>query len=288
MSDTHAPMVLACIDGSKLTASVCDYAAWVSLGLDAPLKLLHNLEQPLASPVADLSGSIGLGSQEHLLAELTEVEAQRSKLLLERGKLMLEGARARVMEAGANEPKVSQRHGSLVESLIDLEDDIQVLVLGIRGKAHEDDQRHLGAQLETIVRALHRPILVVNSVFTPPQRVMLAYDGSVAAQKALTILATTPIFKALPCHLVYVGDNSPTHDRLLTEAETELKQAGMDVRVDRLEGKGEEVLCRYRDEHNIDLTVMGAYSHTRLRELLLGSFTTKMLVNMEKPLLLLR
>lgn len=32
-------------------------------------------------------------------------------------------------------------------------------------------------------------------------------------------------------------------------------------------------------KNNIDLTIMGAFSHTRLREMLLGSFTVKMLVN---------
>ena len=37
--------VLACIDGSPQAAAVCDCAAWASLQLDAPLTLLHVLDQ---------------------------------------------------------------------------------------------------------------------------------------------------------------------------------------------------------------------------------------------------
>ncbi len=81
--------VLACIDGSQYSAAVCDYAAWISLGLEAPLTLLHNIEHSANVTSPDLSGTIGLGSQEALLEELTSIEAQRSRLLLEQGKLLL-------------------------------------------------------------------------------------------------------------------------------------------------------------------------------------------------------
>lgn len=74
-------MVLACIDGSSLTEAVCDYAAWIAQRVDAPLKLLHIIDHHHeAAALSDLSGNIGLDSQEHLLEELTAVEQQRSKL----------------------------------------------------------------------------------------------------------------------------------------------------------------------------------------------------------------
>ena len=33
--------VLAAVDGSHYSEAVCDYAAWASLVLDAPLKIIH-------------------------------------------------------------------------------------------------------------------------------------------------------------------------------------------------------------------------------------------------------
>jgi nucleotide-binding universal stress UspA family protein len=47
-------------------------------------------------------------------------------------------------------------------------------------------------------------------------------------------------------------------------------------------------LANYQVEKNIDLMVMGAFGHSRIREILLGSFTAKMLEKTQRPLLLLR
>ncbi|NPZ02087.1 universal stress protein, partial [Pseudomonas aeruginosa] len=44
----------------------------------------------------------------------------------------------------------------------------------------------------------------------------------------------------------------------------------------------------YQKEHGIDLLVMGAYGHSRIRQFLVGSTTTSMLRTTISPLLLLR
>ncbi|SDK80999.1 universal stress protein, partial [Billgrantia gudaonensis] len=44
----------------------------------------------------------------------------------------------------------------------------------------------------------------------------------------------------------------------------------------------------YQAEHDIDLLVMGAYGHSRIRHLLVGSTTTAMLRQAERSVLLLR
>lgn len=287
---TNTNRVLACIDGSSLTEAVCDYAAWIAQRVDAPLKLLHNIDHhPETAVTLDLSGSIGLGSQEHLLEELIAVEQQRSKLRLQQGKLLLQAAKDRVIQAGIANPDSNQRHGSLVESLIELEDSIRVLVIGIRGKVHENQPDKIGAKLESIIRSLHKPILVVNDAFKAPQRIMIAYDGSKATEKAIDMVAISPLYKGLTCHLVNVSKDDAATEQLLEAAVSKLKTAGgIEVTTKKLQGKPDQALCEYQDKHDIDMIVMGAFSHTRLHDLLLGSFTTKMLLNAKKPLLLLR
>ncbi len=70
--------VVACIDGSNITPAVCDYAAWASLRLGAPLKFLHVLDKAeYPTTPKNLSGNIGLGSRERLLNELTELDEKR-------------------------------------------------------------------------------------------------------------------------------------------------------------------------------------------------------------------
>ncbi|WP_444888071.1 universal stress protein [Microbulbifer sp. JMSA008] len=281
------PLILSCIDGSHYTGAVCDYSAWLADSLGAPLKLLHNIERSEVPAVTDFTGSIGLGSQEELLEELTALEQQRAQLLVKQGKLMLQAARTRVEAAGVGQVMSCQRHDSLPESVVELEDSIRVLVLGIRGEEHADSDQGLGAQLETVVRALHKPILVVNREFQPPKRIMLAYDGSEAARKALSLVAESPLFRQMSCHLVNVGP-ADVAEKLLAQASAELDTAGLAVTASHLEGNPVEALIAYQSEHQIDLTVMGAFSHNRLRDLLMGSITAKMLLKTRQPLLLLR
>lgn len=287
MTESTTPVVLAGIDGSNISHAVADYAGWIAARVDAPLKLLHNLERLETPMVADLTGSIGLGTRETLLEELTEVESRRSKIMLEQGKLMLEEARKRATAFDVQHTILCQRHGGLPETLVDMEEDIRVLVLGVRGEAH-DNQQGLGNQLETVIRALHKPVLVVNRNFERPERIMLAYDDSEAAQKALNMLVTSPLYKGMTCHVVHVGKDDQQTDELLGRARQRLEQAGLDVRVAKLKGTPEEELIAYQEQHGIQMIVMGSFGHSRLREMLLGSFTLKMLEKVKIPLLLLR
>jgi nucleotide-binding universal stress UspA family protein len=286
---TKQAQVLACIDGAALTEAVCDYAAWISRQTEAPLKLLHTINHHHETSItSDFSGNIGLGTQEHLLEEITNLEQQQSKLKMKQGKLILQAATEHVEKKGITNSTSTQRH-DLIEAVIDLENDIRVLVLGLRGQVHESQENQIGAKLEAVIRALHRPILIVNDNFSTPERIMIAYDGSEAADKAIDMVASSPLYKGLTCHLVCVNKNEGTAAKLLEQAADKLKAAD-DIKVitAKLKGKPELELCTYQEQQSIDLTVMGAFSHTRLHDMLLGSFTHKMLVNTKKPLLLLR
>ena len=287
---TTKPQVLACIDGAALTESVCDYAAWISQKTGAPLTLLHTINHHHETAVtANLSGNIGLGSQEHLMEEIISLEQQQSKLKLQQGKLILKAAADHIEKKAVFDATSTQRHGDLIEAVIDLESDIRVLVLGLRGQVHDNKENQIGAKLEAVIRALHKPILIVNDSFKTPERIMIAYDGSEAADKAVDMVATSPLYKGLSCHLVCVNKNDNTASKLLEQASNKLQAADdIDVITTKLKGKAEQELCAYQQEHDIDLTVMGAFSHTRLHDMLLGRFTHKMLINTKKPLLLLR
>lgn len=288
MNNNHRSTVLACIDNSRFNSAVVDYAAWVSRTVNNPLKLLHNIERR-QTPQSDLSGNIGLGARERLMEELTELEAQSAKASMQHGKQMLEEASARATAKGATEISTLQRHGTLADSLIEMEEEIRVLLMGVRGEDHQDDQNHIGSQLETVIRNMHRPVLIVNSQFeAPPQRIMLAYDGSESAKKALEMVATSPLYQGIICHVVHVTKSEQDDDALLTEANQRLQSAGITTETASLQGDVEPTLMDYRTQHNIDMTVMGAFGHSRLRELLFGSTTIKMLCHSRVPLLLLR
>lgn len=278
--------VIACIDGSRITSAVCDYAAWASRQLEAPLNFLHVLGRSEYPVPADLSGNIGLGSREHLLQELAELDEKRSKVALEQGRLMLDAAKARAVADGVTSPITSrQRHGELVDTLLELESDIRLLVMGRQGDSAGE---HIGSHLENVVRTLHRPILVIPADYTAPRRILVAFDGSATTRKAVEMVAASPLFRGLPCHVVMVGADKPEAHEQLDWARTTLEQAGFEVTANLRAGQVEDVLCAYRTEHAIDLIVMGAYGHSKIREFLVGSTTTKLIRQAKIPLLLLR
>lgn len=280
--------VLACIDGSPQASAVCDCAAWATLRLGSPLSLLHVLDQQRYPLSGDFSGIIGLGSREFLLEELAALDEKRNKLALEEGRMLLDAARQRVIDAGAPEPELRQRHGNLVGSLRELESEIRLLVIGKQGEDSSDDARLIGSNLENVIRTLHRPILVTPASFLPPTTAMFAFDASDTARKGVDMLAASPLLKGIPIHLVTVSNDTYEARAALDSARDKLSAVGFEVRVAVLEGDVEAKLRAYQTEHAIELLVMGAYGHTRIRQFFVGSTTTKMLNSVSTPLLLLR
>ena len=278
--------VMACIDGSASATAVCDCAAWASERLSAPLTLLHVLDHGQYPVPQDLSGHIGLGSREHLFVELAELDAKRSKVALEQGRLMLDAAKSRVLAAGASDPELRQRHGDLLECLQELEPTTRLLVMGRQGEA--GGSRQVGSHLENVIRTVHRPILVTTEQFKVPRSLMFAYDGSATARKGVQMLADSPLFSGLPVvHLVMVGDGVDTAEQLAWGAQI-LQQAGFQVRTAMRSGAVEPALHAYQAEQDIDLLVMGAYGHSRIRQFFVGSTTSAMLRTTKSALLLLR
>ncbi len=93
--------VLAAIDGSQFAEGVCDYAAWASLALGAPLSFVHVVDNHSWAPEEqNLSGSLRFGAREKLMEELSALDEQRARVNREQGKLMLEAAKARAVEDG--------------------------------------------------------------------------------------------------------------------------------------------------------------------------------------------
>ncbi|WP_312340771.1 universal stress protein [Stutzerimonas nitrititolerans] len=279
--------VMACIDGSTQAAAVCDCAVWASQRLGSPLSLLHVLDQQRYPLSGDFSGIIGLGSREFLLEELASLDEKRNKLALEEGRMMLDAARQRAVKAGV-EPTLRHRHGDLVESLRELEGDIRLLVIGKQGEDSGSEVQLIGSQLESVIRTMHRPILVTPADFRAPASAMLAFDASATSRKGVGMLVASPLLKGMPIHLVTVSSDTHEARAALDAARDKLADAGFEVHVAILEGEVEARLRDYQAEHAIELLVMGAYGHSRIRQFFVGSTTTNMLRSATTPLLLLR
>lgn len=281
--------VLAPIDASTYTQSVSHWAAWAAARLDAPLEYLHVLNRhPEAAAIADFSGNLAVDSREKLLKDLVEVDEHRSRLGQERGRLLLQQAKAIAHDSHGITAETRLRHGSLVDTLTELETDVRLFVLGKRGANADFAKGHLGGHLERVVRAVHRPLLVASRTFTDVKRVLIAFDGSATTRKGVEIVAASPLFAGTEIRLVTVGSATDAASRQMSWALETLSAAGLESHGEFRSGDPETAIVDAVRDTNIDLLVMGAYGHSRIRQLIVGSTTTTMLRKCQVPVLLLR
>ena len=281
--------VLACVDQSKFANYVVDYAAWAARQLNAPLELLHVIDRhPEISSSDDHSGAIGVNAQEKLLTQLSDEDQARSKAAREQGRLFLNELRQRALAAGAPSVDVRQRHGQLEETLVEQQPGVRLFILGRRGKSAETTQRDLGRNLERVVRALHRPILTINDTFKPVKQVMVAFDGGITTRAGIEKIATSPLLKGLPIHILMSGKEKSDAREQLEWATERLKSAGFETSSALVPGDAESVIGAAVQERNIDILIMGAYHHSALRSALFGSKTSDLLRASQVATLLLR
>lgn len=279
--------ILACIDGPAYDPFVCDLAAWASRKLELPVELLHIVQRKDAvAERRDLSGAIGLGVKTQLLEELTRLEEADARVQVERGRVLIAGAEDRLKTAGALGVKTLHRHGGIVETILEREAEARIVVMGKRGASHEFAKDHIGSKVERVVRASDKPILIASRGAEPPRFAVLAYDGSPAAGRALERCTNSPLCLDLPVHVVVVGADDERHRQLLGTAQASL--GGRDVTTTLKPGKPEEVIASVVGATQGAILVMGAYGHSPLRTLIIGSTTTAMIRTVHAPVLLVR
>ena len=234
----------------------------------------------------ELSGQIGLGSQEELLNELVELDELRSKVALKHGKQLLADAKELALVRGVDEVAQLQRHGNFIETLADFDADLSLLVMGKSGEEHSASST-IGSQLESVVRSIKSDIFVVSEYFNPPNAYMIAFDASDASELLIEKVIKSPLLASLECHLVMVSNHGDKSLAFEGAAER-LKQAGLFITQSVLTGAVDEALLSYQQQQQLDMIVMGAYSHTRLRQYFVGSNTTQVLAKSIVPLLIMR
>lgn len=280
--------IIACIDGSAMAQSVCDAAIWASRKLEKTVLFLHTIEKEQQHGADDLSGAIGLGASAALLEEMAALDQKRAELALQLGKNMLSAAAERAGEYGVSAVEQKQRHGDLLESLTDLEEEARLVVLGRSGEGHQGSFSALGSHVEQLIRQLHTPLLIVPKHFSTPKNFMLAYDGRDTADKAVQRIIRSDLLKGLPCHLVTVRNKVYDQMGRFERTKALLESEGFEVTARYLEGDIYDSLLGYKQQHDIDLMLIGAFAHSKIRQFFLGSNTLRMIESATKPMIVLR
>lgn len=279
--------IIALIDGSVYSQSVCDHAAWLATRTGASVEITHVLgRRETSSAPANLSGNITLGARTALLQELSALDEQRARLSQKRGRALLDDARERVEKAGVTEVTTRLRHGDIVDEVTDT--DAEMIVVGKRGEAADFASLHLGSNLERVVRSSRRPVLVASRAFRPIGKVLIAYDGGTSSLKAVDHIARSSAYAGLTHVLLMVGPETTERKRQIEGALALLRAAGRDASAEIRPGQPDAVIAQAVESEGFDMVLMGAYGHSRIRSLIIGSTTAEMVRSCKVPVVLFR
>jgi nucleotide-binding universal stress UspA family protein len=267
-------------DGSEPAARGVRYAVALAQQYKAMLVGIHVIDVKLLEGpfLRDISASLGT-------APYVNYQGNIAMLLEERGKAALDSFVEACGEAGVP-CEAEQVTGMVVRSIVERSQGADMIVMGRGGEHSEWLDGLVGSTTAAVVRRAQRPVLVTGTDTLRHRLFVIAFDGSSHARVALEKAASIAVEWEVPCHVLVVGDESARS--LLEEAKSLLRGIRLSVDYVFRTGDPSEIIVDYARQSDADLLIMGAYGHTKVRELVVGSTTAYALNHAPCPLLLSR
>ncbi|MFH0908384.1 MAG: universal stress protein [bacterium] len=276
--------ILVCTDGSQFGDTACEYGINLAQQLKTSLTGLHVLDsRMLEGPLmADISGWLGaqpFGAQLQQFRELMEqkgaaVIAAFDKLCEEKG-IPFEGT-------------VEMGHPAQV--ILAAAARTELIIMGQNGEHAEWSGDMIGSTVERIVRHSLKPCMVTPLKYHPITKILAAFDGSPHASGALHEAIEMALALSVPLVILTVAENFDVAEaREIAENGMKLARAHECAAAHLVvEGQPEQLILTKAEELGCNLIVVGAYGHNRIRELVLGSTTTRLITETHLLLMLVR
>lgn len=275
--------ILIPADGSTNSDTAVKYGIYIALKLNAVISGLHVLDVNLLQGpmLTDISGAVGLPPYEGFTDTV-------EKSINERADFILNNFREHCRWKGL---KIETKKviGKIDEAITEEARDADFIVMAKKGEHfHLKEGGLLGSVAESVIRHSAKPVMVTPEKFLEIESMGIAYDGSPSAQKALDFSLTLSKQTAWPITAVIITEDMDKASRLTVQVEDAAGEQETDCEVIILPGKEGTEILKFIGEGAVELMVMGAYGHNRLRELLLGSTTSHVIQKSSIPVLLTR
>ncbi|RJP24389.1 MAG: universal stress protein [Candidatus Omnitrophota bacterium] len=183
----------------------------------------------------------------------------------------------------------AMQEGIVAEIILEEVQSSDLLFVGQRGLGAEFSTGLLGSNLESVVRRSRLPVIVTPHVYRTLQKILVCFDGSEYSLQALRTaahLAASITDRNVSLRLLVVQNSEETARQLAQKALKYLDAYQMhDIFVYK-SGDPAEIIVDASREEDVDLIAMGAYGHSHMREMVLGSTTERVLRKMNRALLL--
>ena len=274
--------ILVALDGSQHADAALQFSLWLAERLRATVIGLHVIDivSIEGSFFHDVSGSLGFEPYLDFAAKMREV-------LQERGRVLLDGFTQRCAERHVPCDTVLPM-GIIANEICDQARTADLVVVGHRGVNEQFSTGLLGATTESVARKSPKPVLVSPMRFKELQRPLLAYDGSQRASAAMHAAAELASALGLPLTVVHVPRNGADGEKVLDEARRYLQAYDLKLTFQLGRGAPHQAIVDLIGDGSHDLLFIGAYGHSRIIEMVLGSTTEYVLRNSPCPVFLAR
>ena len=274
--------ILVALDGSQHAEGALEHALWLAAKLRARVVGLHVIDivSIEGSFLHDVSGSLGF-------EPYLDFSSKMRDALQERGRALLEVFRSRCAERGVPCDTVLPL-GVVANEICDQARTADLIAVGHRGVNERFSTGLLGGTTESVARKAPKPVLVCPATFTAVSRPLLAYDGSQRASAAMHAAAEVTSALGLPLTVLHVARNGEESSKVLDEARRYLGAYDLQVSYRPLSGPPHQRIVDVLRDGGYDLLFIGAYGHSRIIEMVLGSTTEYVLRNSPCPVFLTR
>ena len=160
-----------------------------------------------------------------------------------------------------------------------------LIILGRRG-CRKDHGGLLGSNAELVVRRTRQPVLLTPDDFCTPHKVVVAYGGKEIGVLALQMGVMVADLMQLPLSILTVEHNEKRLEDIQQRAKR--LQPRLADQASFEHDTGEPAAAILKRAAPDTLVVMGAYGHSRLYRMVLGSVTEQVMRAARGPLLLTR
>ena len=149
---------------------------------------------------------------------------------------------------------------------------VGMIALGRRGHGHALDMSHLGDNFQAIAHRARLPLLIGGDERRPLRRLLLTYDGSSRASRALDWAVRLQQALACETSVVFVRESREKDSRRTAAIQLALDQSGLaDYQLIERQGQPAQEIIAAATETQADLLIKGGYRHNALLEWLTGS-----------------
>lgn len=274
--------VLVAVDGSEHSRSAIEHALWLAARVEASVTGLHvidivSIEGPF---LHDISGSLGFEPYLDFSSKMREV-------LAERGKAVLGEFAERAAEAGVH-CETRMDVGVIGNEICERARTADLVVIGHRGINEKFSTGLLGSTAESVARKCPKPLLVCSAAWKGVKKPLLAYDGSQRSASAMQSAAEFCVSFAMPLAVIHVARDEAAGASTLEEAKGYLAPYSIEATFSCVTGHAPEQIIATIEAQGHDLLFIGAYGHSRIVEMVLGSTTEYVLRNAPCPVFLSR